>query len=49
MVALGYLSKQKRGLGLAFGANFLHDFPILYQWTKFQCDSFFPSQGKMCY
>ena len=26
MTALGYLSKLKRGLGLAFGAHFLHDF-----------------------
>ena len=25
---LGYLPKLKRGLGLAFGANFLHDFSI---------------------
>ena len=28
MVVLGYLAKLKRGLGLAFGAHFLHDFPI---------------------
>ena len=43
MVVLDYLAKLKRGLGLAFGAYFLHDFSIknvpyliLYQWTKFQ-------------
>ena len=42
MVVLDYLAKLKRGLGLAFGAYFLHDFSIknvpyliLYQWTKF--------------
>ena len=28
MAVLGYLPKLKRGLGLAFGAHFLHDFPI---------------------
>ena len=50
MAVLGYLSKLKRGLGLALGAHFLHDFStkcsllILYQWTKFQCNIFFPSQ-----
>ena len=27
MVVLGYLAKLKRGLELAFGAHFLHDFP----------------------
>ena len=52
MAVLGYLAKLKRGLRLAFGAHFLHDFfhknvpyLILYQWTKFQCHIFFPSQG----
>ena len=46
MAFLGYLPKLKRGLGIASGAHFLHDFPylILYQWTKFQCHTFFPSQ-----
>ena len=51
MAVLGYLPKLKEGLGLAFGAHFLHDFSIknvlyliLYQWTKFQCHTFFPSQ-----
>ena len=51
MAVLGYLQKLKRGLGLAFGADFLHDFPpknisylIIYQRTKFQCHTFFPSQ-----
>ena len=28
MAVLGYLPKRKRDLGLAFGAHFLHDFPI---------------------
>ena len=28
MAVLGYLPKLKRGLGLAFGAHFVHDFPI---------------------
>ena len=28
MAALGYLAKLKRGLGLAFGAHFQHDFSI---------------------
>ena len=51
MAVLGYLEKLKRGLELAFGAHFLHDFSIknvpyltLYQWTKFQCHTLFLSQ-----
>ena len=28
MAILGYLPKLKRGLGIAFGAYFLHDFSI---------------------
>ena len=28
MAVLGYLAKLKRGLALAFGAHFLHDFSI---------------------
>ena len=28
MAVLGYLPKLKEGLGLAFGAHFLHDFSI---------------------
>ena len=28
MAVLGYLTKLKRGLGLAFSANFLHGFSI---------------------
>ena len=28
MAVLGHLAKLKRGLGLAFGAHFLHDFFI---------------------
>ena len=46
IAVLGYLEKLKLGLGLAFGAHFLHDFfhenapyLILYQWAKFQCHS----------
>ena len=40
---------QKKGLGLAFGAHFLHDFSIKCSLfnnvsTKFQCRTFFPSQ-----
>ena len=51
MGVLGYLAKLKKGLALAFGAHFLHDFSvkmflilILYQWTKFQCHTLFLSQ-----
>ena len=51
MAVVGYLAKLKRGLGLAFGAHFQHDFfeknvpyLFLYQWTKFQCHTFFLSQ-----
>ena len=50
MAVLGYLPKLKKDLGLAFGTNFqliFHkNFPysMLYQWTKFQCHTFFPSQ-----
>ena len=47
MADLGYLPKLKRGLGLAFGAD-VHDliphYSILYQWTKFQCHTFFAFQ-----
>ena len=28
MAVLGYLAKLKKGLGVAFGAHFLHDFSI---------------------
>ena len=47
MAVLDYLSKLKRGLGLAFGAYFLHknvSYLILYLWTKFQCHTFFLSE-----
>ena len=51
MAVLGCLPNLKRGLGLAFGVHFLHDFSIkvspyliFYQWTKFQCHNFFPPQ-----
>ena len=30
MAALGYLAKSKSGLGLAFGAHFLHGFPLKF-------------------
>ena len=39
MAVLGYLAKFKRGLGPAFGAQFLHKnalYLIIYQCTKFQ-------------
>ena len=48
MAVFGYLPKLKMGLGLAFGAHFLHEnvsslMPNL--WRKFQCHhTFFPSQ-----
>ena len=51
MAFLSYLLKLKRGLGLAFGAHFLHDifhksvsYLMLYQWTKLQCYNLFLSQ-----
>ena len=28
MAVLGYLSKLKRGMGLAFGAHFMHGFSV---------------------
>ena len=44
----GLFTKIKKGLGLAFGAHFLHGFSIkmliFCQLTKFQCYTFFPSQ-----
>ena len=45
----GLFTKIKKGLGLAFGVHFQHDFHrnvpylILYQWTKFQYHTFFSS------
>ena len=52
MAVLYYLPKLKRGMGLAFVADFLHDCVYYYQcllfnthhWTKFQCHTFLPSQ-----
>ena len=47
MAVLGYLAKLERGLGLAFGARFQHDFSIIMfsiQWTKFQYHISFLSQ-----
>ena len=35
MAVSGYLTKLKRGLGLAFGANFLHDFSITMFHIKY--------------
>ena len=50
MAVLGYLSELKRSLGLAFIAHFLlfffkkiNSYLILYQWIKFHCHTFFPS------
>ena len=45
MAILGYTAKLKSGLGLAFGAHFLHDLfhknvsrlILPCHWTKFQC------------
>ena len=49
MAVLGYLSKLKWGLGLAFDSIFcgIHSEKcsiFLYQWTKFQCHTLFLSQ-----
>ena len=50
MAFLGYSAKLKRGLGLAFGAHFLHDlyksvsYLVFYQLTKFQGHTLFRSQ-----
>ena len=51
MTVLGYLPKLKRDLGLAFGTHFQHEYGnnnvsylIHYQWTKFKCHTFLPSQ-----
>ena len=35
MAVLGYLVKLKRGLGLAFGAHFLHGFSVKMFFTYF--------------
>ena len=51
MAVLGYLPKWKRGSGTdfwgTFSAWFFHkivSYFIFYQWAKFQCPNFFPSQ-----
>ena len=51
MAVLAYLVKLKKGLGLAFGAHFLHDFPIKMllishsnNGQSFKVIPFFPSQ-----
>ena len=38
MAVLGYLAKLKKGLGLAFGAYFLHDFSIKMFITSLSMD-----------
>ena len=38
MTILGYLAKLKRGLGLAFGAHFLHDFFVKMFLTSLSMD-----------
>ena len=50
MAVLGYLPKLKRSLGLALVHSLSMVFRnvsylILYLWTKFQCHTFFSSQG----
>ena len=50
MAVLSYLAKLERGLGLAFGAHFLHDFTIKcslfnsLSMDKVQCHTLFLSQ-----
>ena len=51
MTVLGYLAKLKGGVGLAFGAHFVHDFSMKMflisfpiNGTKFQCHTLFLSQ-----
>ena len=53
MAVSSYLPKSNRDMGIAFGVHFRHDFwtktflityLMLYQWEKFQCYTFFPSQ-----
>ena len=51
MTVLSYLAKLKRGVGLAFGAHFVHDFSMkmfLIEFpingAKFQCHTLFLSQ-----
>ena len=38
MAVLGYLLKLKRGLGLAFGTHFLHDFSIKMLFNTLSMD-----------
>ena len=55
MAVLGYLPKLKRGLGLAFGADFLHEKVFLIQYSingeSFNAIIFFLLKipNKMCY
>ena len=43
MAVLGYLTKLKRGLGLAFGAHFLYDFSIKLFLIQFSINGQFQS------
>ena len=51
MAVLGYLVKLKRGLGLAFGGHFLHDFcPLTFIFGQmvrvvFQYDDMWHQRG----
>ena len=58
MAVLGYLAKLKWGLGLAFGAHFLHDFSIEMFLIQFSINGqsfnvtpyfFLKISNKMCY
>ena len=58
MAVLGYLTKLKRGLGLAFGAHFLYDFSIKLFLIQFSINGqsfsltpyfFLKISNKMCY
>ena len=58
MTVLAYITKLRRGLGLAFGAHFLRDFSIkmflicyFYNGQKFNVAPYFflKISNKMCY
>ena len=55
MTVLGYLPKLKRGLGLAPGVHFLHDFPIKsFSFNTLSMDKFstfflLKISNRMCY
>ena len=44
MAVFSYSSKLKRGLGLAFGSHFLHDFTIILSIEEITMSYLFPSQ-----